>query len=55
MTDKERWAGYGPEELKEIIEECEAVNEILWEYIREKDVEEIYKKKEKINDKERNE
>ena len=57
MTKKEmeRWVGYGPEEIKEIIEECEAVNEILWKYIRDKDIEEIYNKIEKINDKERNE
>ena len=52
MTKKEmeRWVGYGPEELKEIIKECEAVNDILWEYISEKDYEEIRIKIEKIND-----
>ena len=48
--EMERWIGYGPEELKEIIRECEAVNDILWEYIHDKDIEEIYNKIEKIND-----
>jgi hypothetical protein len=48
MTD--RYIGYGTEELKEIIKECERVNEILWEYIRDKDIEEIYNKIEKIDD-----
>ena len=48
MTD--RYIGYGIKELKEIIKECEAVNDILWEYISEKDYEEIRIKIEKIND-----
>ena len=48
--EMERWAGYGPEELKEIIKECEAINEILWEYIHDKDIEEILNKIEKIDD-----
>jgi len=38
------------QELKEIIKECEAVNDILWEYISEKDYEEIRIKIDKIND-----
>ena len=46
----ERYIGYGPEELKEIIKECEAVNDILWEYISEKDYEEIRIKIDKIDD-----
>ena len=46
----ERYIGYGPKELKEIIKECEAVNEILWEYIWERDYEEIMKKIDKIDD-----
>ena len=52
MTDKEiyEFEGYGIPELKEVIKELDAVNDILWEYISEKDYEEIRIKIEKIDD-----
>ena len=37
-------------ELEEKIKELEAVNDILWEYIWEKDFDEIRKKIDKIDD-----
>ena len=38
MTKKEmeRWIGYGPEELKEIIKECEAVNDTVEIHLRKR-------------------
>ena len=46
----DEFEGYGIAELKEVIKELDAVNEILWEYISDKDLEEIKIKIEKIDD-----
>ena len=42
------YEGYDIEGLKSVIKELEATNDILWEYIYEKDIEEIKEKMEKI-------
>ena len=45
-----RYEGYNREDLLSEIKELDAVNEILWEYISDKDLEEIKIKIEKIDD-----
>ena len=45
----ERYEGYDIEGLLSVIKELEAVNDILWEYIWEKDMEEIRTRMEKLN------
>tara|TARA_Y100000593_G_C4202906_1_gene282794 strand:+ start:24 stop:269 length:246 start_codon:yes stop_codon:yes gene_type:complete len=42
------YVGYDIEGLKSVIKELEATNDILWEYISDKDIEEIKNKMEKI-------
>ena len=42
------YEGYDIEGLKSVIKELEATNDILWEYISDKDIEEIKNKMEKI-------
>jgi hypothetical protein len=44
-----RYEGYTKEDLLSEIKELEAINDILWEYIWEKDMEEIRKKMEKLD------
>ena len=44
-----RYEGYTREDLLSEIKELEAVNDILWEYIWEKDMEEIRIKMEKLD------
>tara|TARA_Y100001951_G_C11159547_1_gene193971 strand:+ start:135 stop:278 length:144 start_codon:yes stop_codon:yes gene_type:complete len=43
------YEGYDIEGLLSVIKELEAVNDILWEYIWEKDMEEIRDRMEKLN------
>ena len=43
------YEGYDREDLLSVIKELEAVNDILWEYIWEKDMEEIRIKMEKLD------
>lgn len=42
------YEGYNKEDLLSEIKELEATNDILWEYISDKDIEEIKNKMEKI-------
>tara|TARA_R100000664_G_C2666376_1_gene80330 strand:- start:293 stop:475 length:183 start_codon:yes stop_codon:yes gene_type:complete len=44
-----RYEGYTREDLLSEIKELEAVNDILWEYIWEKDMEEIRDRMEKLD------
>ena len=45
----EQYEGYDRERLLSVIKELEAVNDILWEYIWEKDMEEIRDRMEKLD------
>tara|TARA_R100000781_G_scaffold10574_2_gene9995 strand:+ start:650 stop:793 length:144 start_codon:yes stop_codon:yes gene_type:complete len=45
----EQYEGYDIEGLLSVIKELEAVNDILWEYIWEKDMEEIRDRMEKLD------
>ena len=45
-----RYEGYDREDLLSEIKELEAINDILWEYIWEKDYEEIRIKMEKLGE-----
>ena len=45
----EQYEGYDRERLLSVIKKLEAVNDILWEYIWEKDMEEIRIKMEKLD------
>jgi ubiquinone biosynthesis protein Coq4 len=44
-----KYEGYDIEGLLSVIKELEAVNDILWEYIWEKDMEEIRDRMEKLD------
>ena len=44
-----RYEGYTREDLLSEIKELEAINDILWEYIWEKDMEEIRDRMEKLD------
>ena len=44
-----RYEGYTREDLLSEIKELEAINDILWEYISDKDIDEIYNKMEKLD------
>jgi len=44
-----RYEGYDREDLLSEIKELEAINDILWEYIWEKDMEEIRDRMEKLD------
>ena len=43
------YEGYDIEGLLSVIKELEAVYDILWEYISDKDIDEIYNKMEKLD------
>ena len=43
------YEGYDIEGLLSVIKELEAVNDLLWEYISDKDIDEIYNKMEKLD------
>jgi hypothetical protein len=43
------YEGYDIEGLLSVIKELEAINDILWEFIPEKDIEEIKNKMEKLD------
>ena len=45
------YEGYDIQGLLSVIKELEAVNDILWEYIWEKDIEEIRSRLEKLDKK----
>ena len=49
MNNMKEYEGYDIEGLLSVIKELEAVNDILWEYIWEKDMEEIRDRMEKLN------
>ena len=46
-----RYEGYTREDLLSEIKELEEINDILWEYIWEKDMEEIRSRLEKLDEK----
>ena len=46
-----RYEGYDREDLISEIKELEEINDILWEYIWEKDIEEIRSRLEKLDEK----
>ena len=46
-----RYEGYNREDLLSEIKELEEINDILWEYIWEKDMEEIRSRLEKLDEK----
>ena len=46
----EQYEGYDRERLLSVIKELEAVNDILWEYISDKDMNEIMNKMEKLGE-----
>ena len=46
-----RYEGYTREDLLSEIKELEEINDILWEYIWEKDIEEIRYRLEKLDEK----
>ena len=46
-----RYEGYDREDLISEIKELEEINDILWEYIWEKDIEEIRYRLEKLDEK----
>ena len=46
-----RYEGYNREDLISEIKELEEINDILWEYIWEKDIEEIRSRLEKLDEK----
>ena len=46
-----RYEGYDREDLISEIKELEEINDILWEYIWEKDMEEIRSRLEKLDEK----
>ena len=46
--DMKEYEGYDKEGLLSVIKELEEINDILWEYIDDKDLEEIKDKMEKI-------
>ena len=45
------YEGYDIEGLLSVIKELEEINDILWEYIWEKDIEEIRSRLEKLDEK----
>ena len=49
INNKKEYEGYDIEGLLSVIKELEAVNDILWEYISDKDIDEIYNKMEKLD------
>ena len=49
MNNMKEYEGYDIEGLISVIKELEAVNDILWEYIWEKDMEEIRDRMEKLD------
>ena len=49
LEEMKEYEGYDIEGLLSVIKELEAVNDILWEYIWEKDMEEIRDRMEKLD------
>ena len=44
-----RYEGYDREDLLSVIKELEEINDILWEYISDKDMNEVINKMEKLD------